>query len=359
MNLNLRLKATAIGSLPHKDVEDALNLIFNNFSQIPFWPQLAHINKLEDMISQYTQNIAGIKFDEKNEKFFFDNESDEFFVELEDFYDDFEQIVEKKNHENLEKYAITPPYSISFSPFLKKIASTKPEFAKGHIIGPFTWATSLSDSENKCAFYDDVLRDIIVKACILKALWQIEHIKSASKNTTPIIFLDEPALSQYGTSAFITVQKQEVIDALKQITTAINENGAISAIHCCGKADWALAVESGVKIINLDGYFFAASLALESKKIENFLKNGGFLAWGIVPTLDKEALTNATSEFMLEKFEDAISHLTKKGVDKNLILNQSLITPSCGAGSLDVGLAVKAMNLTSELAKNLTERFGL
>ena len=44
---NLTLKATAVGSLPHKSAQDAISLIFEKFKEIPFLPQLAAVDKKE------------------------------------------------------------------------------------------------------------------------------------------------------------------------------------------------------------------------------------------------------------------------------------------------------------------------
>ena len=62
---NLTLKATAIGSLPHKNAKEAISLIFNEFKEIPFLPQLAGINKKEDMTIQYIQKIPGIIYEKR------------------------------------------------------------------------------------------------------------------------------------------------------------------------------------------------------------------------------------------------------------------------------------------------------
>ncbi len=355
--MSLKLKPLAIGSLPHKSTDDALEYIFSLFTETPFWPQLANVNKSEDMIMQYTQSISALQYDEKNAKYVFTPMADDFYEKLEEFYIDYETIVSENDFELLEKYAITEPFSSAIKPFLKRIAELKPEYAKGHVTGPFTWGTSLCDEEGRCAFFDATLRDVVTKAVTLKALWQIEQIKKASPETTPIIFLDEPAVCQYGTSAFVTVQRQDITDSLKEITTILKQHGALVGIHCCGKADWEMMIDAGFDILNLDAYLYAQNLSLFPQKVENFLKNGGYIAWGVVPTLDKNALEKIDLEMAINVFDKAVEHLTAKNIDKNLIINQSALTPSCGAGSLSEKLAKKAMELTIELSKELSKKY--
>lgn len=352
---DLKFNCMAIGSLPHKDVASAMQLVENNFPKIPFWPQLARLNKNEDMIIQYLENMPGLYND--GEKIYLENESDEFFSQLEELFMDYEEIISDINSESLNKYLLSQSYSSTFKPFIEIVKKYKPQFAKGQITGSFTLATSLVDKEGRCVFYDETLREVVVKTLILKALWQIKEIKKASPETTPIIFIDEPSISQLGTSAFITISKDDVVSVIKEISDIIKANGALSAIHCCGKCDWSVPIESEVDIINLDGYFFAQNLSLFSEELKPFIKNSGIIAWGIVPTLDKDALEAADIDVMVSKFDEAIGYLTKKGIDEKMLLSASMVTPSCGAGSLSVELAQKAMDLTKELSQKLQEKY--
>lgn len=353
--LDLKLQCMAIGSLPHKSLADAMKIVEKYFPSLPFWPQLAKLNKNEDMIVQFLENVPGLVSDDGN--VYIDNESDTFFEQLEELFMDYEEIIADSSSELLDKYGISENYSSTFRPFLEIVSKNKPNYAKGQITGPFTLATSLTDKEGRCAFYDETLREIIIKLLSLKALWQIREIKKANSNTVPIIFLDEPSISQLGTSAFITISKEDVVCAFREISDLIKQNGAISAIHCCGKCDWNVPIESGVDILNLDGYFFAQNLSLFSKDVEKFLSGGGKIAWGIVPTLDSDALQAADINVMQAKFDEAVNYLIKKGLDKELVINNSMITPSCGAGSLTVELSEKAMNLTKNVALKLQEKY--
>ena len=358
----LTLKATAVGSLPHKNPEEAVDLIFNKFKEIPFWPQLAGVDRHEDMTVQYIQGIPGIKFDEKQSKYIYDAQSDEFFTELEDFFMDYESIVNEKDFTNLEKYAITKPYTSAIPLYLEKIKNGGYSFAKCHIIGPFTWGTSLCDSEGVCAFYDETYREVLTKGLTLKAIWQIEQLKKINPEITTIMFMDEPVMSQLGTSAFITVKKEEIIEMLAEVINVIKDFGAMSAIHCCGKSDWSVLVDAGVDIINFDAFAYSKSLGAYVKDMENFLKKGGYIAWGIVPTLDKDALEKTNIEELENKFEDAVDDLVKKSkgnIERDLIIKQSFFTPSCGAGGLSMEFAQKAMSLVNEISFKLKEKYGV
>lgn len=352
---SLTLKATAVGSLPHKNAVEAVDLIFKEF-EIPFWPQLARVDRHEEMTVQYLQGIPGIYFDEKLEKYIFDSQSDEFFVDLEEFFMDYEDIVGNKNFTNLEKYAITEPFTSSLNLYLKKLAQGNYDFAKGQIIGPFTWGTSLCDKDNLCAFYDETYREVLIKGLTLKAIWQINQIKKNNPDIVPIIFMDEPVMSQFGTSAFITVKKEDVINSIKEIADVIKEFGALSAVHCCGKSDWSVLVKTDIDIINFDAFAYAKSLGAYGASLATFLNKGGFIAWGLVPTLDKTALEQTNVDELVLKFEQSVDYLATKlkgKVTREKILEQSFFTPSCGAGSLSMTLAKKAMKLVNDLSATI------
>lgn len=352
---NLKLQALAIGSLPHNTVESAIEVVKKDFSEIPFYPQLSNINRNEDMTIQFLEGLPS--FLPSNESFEIDTESEKFFEDLESFFTDYEEIIADTDTEILEKYAISKEFSSTFPEFEKIIKNTKPQYAKAQIIGPFTLAAMLTDQNGINAIFDETLREIVVKLLTLKVLWQIKHIKQANPTTIPIIFMDEPTLAQLGTSAYLTISEKDVVDMLAEISEIIHQNGGISAIHCCGKCDWTILIKAKADIINFDAFAFSEHLGLFAQEIDKFLQDGGKLAWGLVPTLDVEALKNITLADLIKDFGQGIKYLTNKGIDEKLIIDNSLITSSCGAGSLSVELAQKAMDLVFELSNELRKRF--
>ena len=359
----LTLNYTGIGSLPFKGENApkcALDFIFNEFKSIPFWPQLPHFAREEDMVFQYTQNLAGLSFD--GDKYFLNPESEEFFSALEELFFDYENVISADDliqcEQTLDKYAILPPNSNSLAPFLCELKNHNPDFVKGSITGPFTFSTSITDNEGKCAYYNDILRDVCTKTLSLKALWQVKEFKKAAPSAKSIIFMDEPSISQVGSCAFLSVENSDVIEMLKIIANDLKKFDALSGVHCCGKTDWEIALSSNVDIINFDAYSYSQSVANFAPQVKKFLENGGFFAFGIVPTLDKDELKNLDIVCLEEKFNDSVKCFTSKGIDKDLLLKQLFLTPSCGCGSLDDEGALKALKLAHELSQRLKERCG-
>lgn len=352
MSENLKLQPLGIGSLPHSNPDDAMRVVEQNFPQIPFFPQLANISRNEDMMFQFLEGLPTFTVD-YSEKFILNSESEEFLLGLEEFFNDYEEIISDINSPLLEKYAITRKSSSTFEKFEQFIKENKPQYAKGQIVGPFTLCTTLNDQNSRAVIYDETLRDIIVKLLTLKVLWQIKRIKTANPDTIPIIFMDEPSVSQIGSSAYLTVSENDVISMLSEISDIIKMHGAFSSIHCCGKCDWRIPIKTGIDIINFDAYTFGQNFNVYHKEISKFLNNGGKIAWGLVPTLDGSILRNLNIDILAKKFYDSVNYLTKNGIDEKLVLDNSLITSSCGAGGLNIKDAELAMNLVKELSDKL------
>src|SRR5574344_1673393 len=353
---DLKLEGMAIGSLPHKDSEEAMSLVKECFLNIPFWSQLTKKSKKEDMMIQYWENMPSFSFDAVG-NVVLDSESDEFYSNLESFFLDYEDVISENDLTKLEKYGISPEYSSTFRPFLNLLKNGKYKYAKGQIVGPFTLATSLTDKNKKCAIYDETLAEIIVKTLTLKAIWQVKKMNECSSSTQPIIFIDEPSLSQIGTSAFLTISEQNVVDMLKSVVDEIHKFGGIVAIHCCGKCDWSIPIKSGIDIVNLDAVNYSKNLSLFYEDIQCLFARGGKLAWGVIPTLDKKLLENMSIDDAVENFEHSVKYLTEKGINEKLIIDNSIVTPSCGAGGLTVELAEKAMRLVKELSSVLKKKY--
>ena len=149
------------------------------------------------------------------------------------------------------------------------------------------------------------------------------------------------------------LERLNFVEMIKEISDLIKSNGALSAIHCCGKCDWSVPIEVGMNILNFDAFSFAENMSLYADELKPFLEDGGFLAWGIVPTMDKDALSNTSLEEIKQKFKEAKDLLIHKDLDKALLEEHSMISPSCGCGSLSVELAQKAIKLTKELSESL------
>ena len=104
---------------------------------------------------------------------------------------------------------------------------------------------------------------------------------------------------------------------------------------------------------------FFDKLMLYPDHLRDFIERGGILAWGIVPTLNSDDIEKETTESIVAKWEDQVGEISALGIEKSTILAQTLITPSCGTGSLSIDLTTKVLSLTRDISDILREKFRL
>jgi methionine synthase II (cobalamin-independent) len=182
----------------------------------------------------------------------------------------------------------------------------------------------------------------------MKAAWQIKVLGQFNKPV--IIFIDEPAMESLG-SAFSAVSSEVVAEKLNEIIDTVHELGGIAGIHCCGNADWPLLFNTRIDIVNFDAFGYMDKVMLYPEDIRKFLARGGALAWGVVPT---GAFTgDETADLLIAKLEAGMTRLEARGIARDAILRQCLITPSCGMGSLTPDKAEAILKLLREVSDRM------
>jgi len=344
-----KFSATAIGSYPHNNVDDACDLILKTLPEIPCWPQLPERDMNEEMLVQYTEGLPFLKIDPVKKSVYVDMPEDNT-DKLEEFYNNYMS-------EDPGLFALSDSHALGFSNMTRLLKEKKPEglrAIKGQIVGPITLAGSLKDPEQIAMLHNPVLFDVIVKLLAMKACWQLDQY--AAFGLPRIIFLDEPYLSSYG-SAFASLKKEQIVESLNEIFLAIHNRESLSGIHCCGNTDWTMLMETQVDIINFDAFGYMDTMLIYKKEVRTFLERGGIMAWGIVPTTD--SIKDVTIGDLMDKMTSAVDRLVDSGIDQKLIIENSLITPSCGTGTMPLAEAEKAMTLTHELTIKLKDKYKI
>ncbi|MFA6222060.1 MAG: methionine synthase [Desulfomonilaceae bacterium] len=338
-----RLLTSAIGSMPHTDATAAVDLILNSLKTAPHLPQLSRRDPREQMWIQFSEKLPGFQVDLENLKYFFDT-SDESSVSVEKFYEEYLKILEGSPSEAFE---ITRDYGLGIELFIERLIEerSKSSFLKAQVTGPLSFALSVTDEHGKPIFYHPVFRDIAVKGMGLKAMWLVEKMKPFSDNV--ILFFDEPSLSAYGSSAFLGVSSSDVIDSLNEVFSMASSVGAITGVHCCGNTDWSLLMQTTVDIINFDAVDYLDSLAIYPKQLSNFLERGGVLAWGAVP--NDSRINQESTDLTFERLRKGLLLLEEKGINRELLLNNIIITPACGCSSLTIEETEKVYSILSKI----------
>ncbi|MFH0948773.1 MAG: methionine synthase [Elusimicrobiota bacterium] len=344
-----RAGSTVIGSMPHTNEKKAVEIIMKNLD-IPVWPQLPKKSFRESMYTQYSEGFPCLVVDEKNQKIFFDTDTDTL-SELEKFY-------EKIIADDLDYFRISQDYAAGFYEFISQLTTyprlksgaTPLTTVKGQITGPITFGLKVTDKNNRSIFYNEQFIDVVVKALTMKARWQIRQLRTMNYELRTIMFIDEPYLSAFG-SAFTQISREEVIKYLNEVSDGIHKEHSLSGVHCCGNTDWSVIMDTNIDIISFDAYNFFDGLTLYPEKLNKFFDRGGILAWGIVPS--SEQINSETVDSLTENFIKKAEYLVKKGISETAVKNRYLITASCGVGSLSEELAEKIIVTTKDVAENL------
>jgi hypothetical protein len=331
------LATTGIGSVPFADGEEAVSFLLDAGLSIPFWPQLPRRCYAEEMVPQFSAGIPCVAIDADERRVSFD--PSERFTALAGLY-------EKYLQEDPDLFATSSESAAGLHAFERMARGRTWPFVKGQITGPITICTSILSADKSPLYGDPDLRDAAIKTLVRSVQWQIERLKPLASERV-LMFVDEPVLAAYGSSSYVYLSEDGVLEALGEVFAAIHGAGAVSAIHVCGNSDWGLITRSGVQVVNFDAYQYGASISLYPSEVRALLDRGGSIAWGIVPTT--AAVNDETVERLLGRFNECCGKLSEKGIPPELLRERALLTPSCGTGNLSPDEARRVFQLLVEL----------
>jgi methionine synthase II (cobalamin-independent) len=322
---------TMIGSMPHTNADEACRVVLRHLEAIPAWPQLPRRSPKENMYAQFSEGFPGVVLEDS--RLYIDRSRD--------FDAGLEKLHTAYDEDNTSAYGLGPEYAAGFHAFLSS-RSDKALALKGQVTGPISWGLAVADGA-QWAIYDDTLAEAIAKHLRLKAERQYERLSQLSPNV--IIFLDEPYLTSLG-STFVSLPTDKVKALLEETLTGIS---AIRGLHCCGNTDWSLLLGLPIDILSFDAYNYASALGAYAADVQSFLKKGGAIAWGIVPN-DEEYLAKENSSSLKDRLEESMAAFAREGIPFQQLVEQSLITPSCGLASLSRDAAEQALLYLREVS---------
>ncbi len=353
-----RCSTTAMGIMPHKDVEKALELALS--LDIPFWPQLPKVSLYEDMYVQASQNFPGIAvdFDKKRLSFDttrFEQELDGYFVKM----------------DAPEAFALTAEYSAVFHKFLSKELQGY-KAIRGQNIGPVSFGFKVLDENLKPVIYNDEARTILFDFIQKKA--NIQYRELRERNPNAFVWLDEPGLG-YVFSGLSGYNEQQ---AKKDYHNFVEGLEGPKGLHLCAEVNLPYLLELGVEILSFDAYQIGFMPKEYAGSVAEFIKKGGIISWGIVPT-ESTVLATQTPETLaaiLSDYWGVISEST--GLSLNQIAMQALVAPArcclsdigqisaadknageCQIFSTEERIVEKAFAFLPELSRILRDKYGV
>lgn len=353
MDFNPRFLATGIGSVPHTDPDEAVKFAVSYFSDVPYWPQLPLRSSSEGFLNQFIGPLVELGIVEiRDEKYFFNTEQQEWGAKLANFYELY-MAAQEGDDKALDFFKFPEESAAGFYAFVKYLQTNgvgNAKYLKGQISGPLTVGLALTDQDRRASYYNPQARDVLIKTLALQGMNQARML--AQFGLPVIVFVDDPGLYASGQSTFITLKKEEIVSELNSIYEGIRGSGALAGTHSCAGLDWSILFDSQVDIISFDAFEYFTSIASYMDGMRKYLDRGGVLAWGIVPTV-AATVAGLTPEAVKDLLEERINYLVQKGISRDVIINQAMITPSCGTGTLNMEMAVKVHQLTRSLAEAL------
>jgi len=351
MNPKLKFLATAIGSLPLSDPAKAVEVVLASIPEAPIWPQLPRLGIQEQMEIQYSEGIPCAVVDRAKGRLYFDTSKD-YSEAFAAFYEAYMAATEAPaGAGDFSRMAISPDFSKGVYALENRLKTegTKRPYVKVQTTGPCSFALTITDENKRAIYYNEEFRDVIIKALAMKCRWQIQKFKPYAQQT--ICFIDEPILSAFGSSTYVSVKREDVVAHLKEVIDAVHAEGGLAGIHCCGNTEWSILIDAGVDILNFDAFGFGETIAMYGESVKAHLQRGGAIAWGVVPT--SPAIREQTPEALVAHFEKMADHLASKGIDRQMILEQAIVTPSCGTGSMEVADAEKVFQTLRLVSQTL------
>jgi len=356
MNFNPKFLATAIGSLPCVEPSQAVDIVLANIPEAPIWPQLPRLGINEQMETQYSEGMPCVVIDRVKGRMYLDTAQD-YSEAFATFYGAYMGAMETPaGTGDFSPLAITSEFSKGIYALESRLRTEgkKRPFVKVQTTGPCSFALTIVDENKRAIYYNEEFRDVIIKALAMKCRWQIQKFQPYAERV--ICFIDEPILSAFGSSTYVSVTRENVVAHLMEVIDAVHAEGGLAGVHCCGNTEWSILIDAGVDIVNFDAFGYGETIAMYPAAVKAHLERGGALAWGVVPT--STAIRAQTVDTLAAHYEKMADLLAAKGIDKQLICEQSLITPSCGTGSLEPADAEKVFKTLGELSGALKSQHG-
>ena len=312
--------ATSIGSLPHLDAGEATAAVLRLHPDLPAAPQLPRRSPAESMLAQVAVGVSGV-----------------------DVRPDGSLVVDGHALDHLDPTVVRPPdlrraQFGGLRAFLRAVRG-RVQPLKIQLTGPVTFGLALVKAGVPAARAFPVA-EAAVGAHAAKL---VRAVRAAAPEAPLLAFVDEPGLTALATGG-LPLSSDDTTDLLSG-TLAVLEPDAITGVHCCGPTDWRVVTQAGPGVLSLP----AAPWVLESGgTIASFLEDGGWVAWGAVPT---SGPVSRDSEHLWRRLLDLWCDLVRTGCNPVLLRTRALITPACGLAGHGVSQAEQVLRLAVELGE--------
>ncbi len=361
MDFEPKCMTTAMGIMPHKDparaLEQALGL------DIPFWPQLPRISFSEDMFAQLADGFPGVNINLEEKRVEFDTTT---------FASELDAFSARMGDDDL--YAISDRNSKTYQHYLKTDLSDRITI-RGQLCGPINLGFRVVDEDKKPLIYNDDVRSLLFDFALGKI--NLQYRQLAQKHPQAFVWVDEPGLGW----VFNSYAGYNEFQAQDDYHNFLDGFEGPRALHLCLNVHLPYLFSLGLDILSIDAFQFETLPKGYSQDIADFLKGGGIISWGLVPT-ESVTLDPRTPEMLynqLKGYWDVIA--ANSDISAEYVARQALIAPAkcciknavmvdmseeerkaaanCSDPKMEEGLVERAFSYLGVISEMLKERYKL
>jgi len=318
--------ATSIGSLPHIDPDEAAALVLARHPELPTAPQLPNRTRREGMIAQAAHGIAGVEV-------------------LDDgtLRADPDRVQSAMADGVPVDGSIRPAEAAGLLAFLEQ-AQGRAALLKVQLTGPVTLGLALARAGVPCR----VAFTLAGEAVHARSRALLDEVARRAPGSGDVAFLDEPSLSVIEHPGF-PLAPYAVVDLLASALSGFR-GAAATGVHCCGPSDWRAVIDAGPDILS-----FPVALAgsVHTTALGAFLRRGGWVAWGAVPT---DAPVSDDAGFLWRRLVAVWCDMVRAGCPSAMLRERALLTPACGLAGHGPTQADRVLSLTAELGNRAREQ---
>lgn len=314
---------TTIGSLPHIDPDAAVGFVLDQQRRLPAAPSLPQRSPLESMVAQAAWGVPGVAVGADG--------SLDLALDLLD------------PEAPLSDPGLDGEPFLSLRTFLSAVRG-RTDPVKLQLTGPVSLGLALhaAGADAGRAF------GVAGGAVRARAKGLLGLAARLAPGTPLVVFVDEPGLTGLVHPQF-PLDPEAAID-LTSSALAVLERDAITGLHCCGPTDWKYVLQSGPRIISAP---LGQGLESVPEPLGRFLDDGGWVAWGAVPT---DEPIGSTPGRLWRQLSAVWCELVRGGCDPISLRTQSLVTPACGLATHGLSQAERVVSLTRDVAARLHDQ---
>ncbi|MFC2027846.1 hypothetical protein ACFLU3_04080 [Chloroflexota bacterium] len=361
MNFEANCMTTAMGIMPHKDPERALELALG--LDIPFWPQLPRITFSEDMFAQLADGFPGANINLEEKRVEFDTSR---------FTEDLGDYSTRMGDDDL--YAIHDWNSMTYQRYLETDFSDRVAI-RGQFCGPVNLGFRVTDEEKRPLIYNDDARSLLFDFALKKI--NLQYLQLITKHSKAFVWVDEPGLGW----VFNSHVGYNELQAQKDYRNFLDGFKGPRALHLCLNVHLPYLFGLGLDILSIDAFQFETMPKGYSEDIASFLKDGGILSWGLVPT-ESITLDPETPETLFNRLVSYWEIIAQNSdISAEQIARQALIAPakcciknavlvdmdeeerkaaaSCSDPQMEESLVERAFSSLGEISEMLKEKYNI